>query len=87
MHHRLLVARLVIRQVLPVLDERLAQARDVAVPEDAPDALDEALLLAVVLAVLNLQVLHDRLRQRQALLLLGGIELHDCSLGIRHLTR
>ena len=77
--HRLLVARLVVRQIVAVLDQCLAEARHVAVPEDAPQPLDEAFLLTVVLAVLDLQEPHDRLRERQPLLLLRWIELHDCS--------
>jgi hypothetical protein len=48
-HHRLLVARLVVREKLRALVERLAEAGDVAVPEDPEAAAEEALLDAVAL--------------------------------------
>src|ERR1700680_1417172 len=51
--HRLLVAALVVADLRGVLLERLADARDVAVAEDAKAPFDEALLASVTLDVLR----------------------------------
>ncbi len=66
MHHRLLVARLVVRQARAAFLERLPHAADVAVAEDAEHRRDQAADLPVALAVLRLEILHHRLRHRQA---------------------
>ena len=76
MYHRLFVGRLVIGQVLTVLDQGLAQPGHVAVAEDTPNALNEAPFSAVAFAVLALQVFDDRLRQCQPNGILGFVELH-----------
>ena len=65
-HHRLLVARHVIRQELRPLEERLADPGDVAVPEDPPDPREESPLHAVALDVLRREEAHQRLRHRQS---------------------
>ena len=65
MHHRLLVAALVVAKV-GVLLERLADAGDVAVAEDAEAAGEEGLLHAVALDVLLLEEGDQRLGHRQA---------------------
>ena len=64
-HHRLLVAALVVAQPIAHLIERLADAGDVAVAEDAEDAGKERLPPAVALAELDAQEPHQRLRHRQ----------------------
>ena len=64
--HRLLVARLVIRQVPSAFLQCLPHAADVAVAEDAEHRRDQASGPAVPLAVLGLEVLHHRLRHGQA---------------------
>ena len=63
----LLVLGPVVRHLALVaqLLERLPEARDVAVPEDAPHAGDEAVLLAVALDVLLRQEADDGLPDRQ----------------------
>ena len=66
MHHRLLVARVVEGQRVLLLEQRLADAGDVAVAEDAEAARDQALLHAVALAVLDAQEPDQRLRHRQS---------------------
>ena len=69
MHHALLVARLVIGQRAGVvqlgLEQRLADARDVAVPEDAEAAFDEPVLDTVTLAALGSEESHDGLADRE----------------------
>ena len=62
MDHRLLVAGLVERQQILVLLERLPQAGQVAVPEDAEAAGEEAPALAVALDLLRGEEAHQRLR-------------------------
>jgi hypothetical protein len=52
MHHRLFVAGLVVDQELRALEERLADAADVAMSEDAEAAAEEAMLDAVAFNVL-----------------------------------
>ncbi len=79
MHHRLLVAGLVVRQARAALLECLAHAADVAVAEDAEHGRDQAADVAVALAVLHLQILHDRLRHRQADRLSAGRGVHERS--------
>ena len=64
-HHGLLVAGLVIRQMLPVFIQRLAQSGDVAVAEYAEDGGNEPLLHAVALAVLHGKIPDHRLRRGQ----------------------
>ena len=60
-HHGLLVLGLVVGQLLPTqLVQGLAQPRHVPVAEDAEYAVDEAVLHAVALDVLELEELHDR---------------------------
>ena len=59
--HRLLVARLVERQQVAVLLQRLADAGDVAVAEDAEAAGEEALAAAVALDLLRRQESDERL--------------------------
>ena len=66
MDHRLLIAGLGVRQVLTVLAERLSQAGNIAVAEDAENGRNQAACLAVALAILDLQILHQRLRHGQA---------------------
>ena len=65
MHHRLLVARLVVRHQVRLLEERFAHTGHVAVAEDAEAALDEALLHAVALGVLRREEAQQCLRHRQ----------------------
>jgi hypothetical protein len=60
-HERLLVAALDEGQLVLVLVERLPDARDVAVPEDAEHRGDQALPAAVAHARLRCQVAHDGL--------------------------
>ena len=62
---RLLVARLVVAEVGHLL-QRLADARHVAVAEDAEAAGEERLSRAVALDVLVLQERDERLRHRRA---------------------
>jgi hypothetical protein len=64
-HHRLLVARLVVGQQVGVLVQRLADAGDVPVPEDAEAAGEEALPVAVAFGVLRCEKANERLRRRQ----------------------
>ena len=66
MHHRLLVASLVVGQLAPALLQRLPQAAHVAVPENPEDGRNQPPPGAVELAVLNGQILHHCLRHRQA---------------------
>ena len=65
MHHALLVAGLVIGQRARVvqlrLEQRLPDASDIAVAEDAEDTLDETVLDAVALAALGREETHDGL--------------------------
>ena len=65
MHHRLLVPALVVGQELGALVERLADAADVAVAEDAEAAAEEAVLDAVPLDVLHREEAQEGLRRRQ----------------------
>ena len=68
-HHRLLVARQHVGQPLGIgelgLEQRLPDARHVAVAEDAEAAGDQPLLDAVALGVLVGQEPHQRLGHRQ----------------------
>ncbi|GAA3209448.1 hypothetical protein GCM10020256_06770 [Streptomyces thermocoprophilus] len=64
-HHRLLVAALVVRHHVRVLDQRLAEARHVAVAEDAPGAGDQPVPGAVALGVLGGEEPHQGLGGRQ----------------------
>ena len=72
-HHGLLVAALVVAQrllagrvgELGALEQRLTDARDVAVPEDAPAAGEEGVLDAVALDVLLLEESDERLGHGQ----------------------
>ena len=64
-HHGLFVARLVIAKI-SVLVQRLADARDVAVAENAKAAGEKALLDAIAFGVLVFQKLDDRLGHGQA---------------------
>jgi hypothetical protein len=64
-HHRLLVARLVIGEQLLVLLERLAEPGQVAVAEDAEAAGEEAAALAVALDLLDGEKAHQRLGDGQ----------------------
>ena len=66
MHHRLLVAGLVVGQRSPTLLQSLPQAAHVAVAEDAEDGGDQPPPRAIELAVLNRQVLHHCLPHGQA---------------------
>ena len=67
--HPLLIAALVVRHRVWVrqllLEQRLAQARDVAMPEDAEHALDQPVLHAVTLASLRDEEADDRLSDSQ----------------------
>ena len=63
--HRLLVARKHVGHLVALLEQRLADARHVAVPEDAEAAGDQALLDAVALGVLVAQEPDERLGDRQ----------------------
>ena len=65
MDHRLLVARLVVGELVPVLLERLSDAGDVAVSEDAEGTGEQALLHPVALDVLVGQEPDQRLRCSQ----------------------
>jgi hypothetical protein len=65
-HHRLFVSALVIAQAIAHLVQRLADAGDVAVAEDAKHAGKEALPMSVALAVLDAQESHERLGHRQS---------------------
>ncbi len=64
-HHRLLVAALVVGHDVAVLDQRLADARHVAVPEDAPRAGDQPVPFAVACGVLGGQEPHQCLGDGQ----------------------
>ncbi len=66
MNHALLVEGLVVGELGAVLDERLTQAGDVSVAEDAEERRDQTLLLAVAAAVLELKVPDECLGDRQA---------------------
>lgn len=63
--HRLLVAALVERHVVAVLDQRLAEAADVPVAEDAPGRADQPLPYAVALRVLGGEEADECLGDRQ----------------------
>ena len=63
MHHRLLVARG--HEAHALLVDRLADAREVAVAEDAERAREERRLVAVALDGLHREEAHERLRHRQ----------------------
>ena len=65
-HHRLLVAALVVAKPIAHLVERLPDAGDVAVAEDAEDASEERLPPAVALAELHAQEPDQRLRRGEA---------------------
>ena len=65
MHHPLLVAALVVRHGLEVLEQRLSDARDVAVAEDAEAARHQPLLGPVALGVLVGQEPDEGLRDGQ----------------------
>ena len=64
-HHRLLVPRLVVGQQLGRLVQRFADARDVAVAEDAEASAEEALLHPVALDVLRSEEAEQRLCRGQ----------------------
>ena len=64
-HHRLLVPALVVGQELGALVERLADAADVAVAEDAEAAAEEAVLDAVPLDMLHREKAQEGLCRRQ----------------------
>jgi hypothetical protein len=64
--HGLLVPDLQIGELGPVLLERLSEAGDVAVAEDAEHRRNEAPCMAVPAAVLGLEVPNDGLCDRQA---------------------
>jgi hypothetical protein len=64
-HHALLVSRQHVRHLVGLLQQRLADARHVAVAEDAEAAGDQPLLDAVALGVLVRQEAHQRLADRQ----------------------
>ncbi len=66
--HRLLVLRAQRRQLVTMLIQRLAEARDVAVPEDREHAAEEQLGAAAVFRrdALRREVTHERLRGGQA---------------------
>ena len=66
MHHRLLVAGLVVTERLGILQERLADPGDVPMTEDPPAAGEEALLDAVALHVLLPEEPHQRLGHRES---------------------
>ncbi len=65
MHHRLLVAGLIVGQQVGLFEERLAHSGDVAVAEDAKAAVDETLLHTVALRELRREKPHQGLRHRQ----------------------
>ncbi|CAM5681362.1 hypothetical protein SVIOM74S_07859 [Streptomyces violarus] len=65
-HHGLFVAALVVRHRVGVFQERLADAGDVAVAEDAPGGADEPLPDAVAFGVLGGEETDQRLRDGQA---------------------
>jgi hypothetical protein len=65
MDHRLLVARRHVAQDVRVLLQRLPDARQVAVAEDAEAAREEARPLPVALDVLGGEEPDQRLRDRQ----------------------
>ena len=64
--HALLVARVVVRHRLGLLEQRLPDAGDVAVPENAEAPSDEPLLGAVALAELHAQEPDQRLGHGQS---------------------
>ena len=66
MRHRLLVVRAVGRQLVADLVERLADAGDIAMAEDRPDAAEDRQLLAVDHGHLPRHEAGQRLRHRQA---------------------
>ncbi len=68
--HPLLVASLVEAKVLAVLQQRLADAGDVAVPEDADGSAEERLDVSVAFDLLGSQEADDRLADGQPL---GGL--------------
>ena len=65
-HLRLFVAALIVAHIRGVLFQRLADAGDVAVAEDAPHAGEEAVLDAIAGDVLARQVFDQRLRHGEA---------------------
>jgi hypothetical protein len=65
-HHRLLVAALVVSQPILHLMERLANSGDIAMAEDAEHTGEKRLAQAITLAVLDAQKPHERLRHRQS---------------------
>ena len=65
-HHRLLVARHVIRKQVGPLEQGLTYTGDVPVSEDPPHAREEPVLDAVALDVLRGEESHERLRHREA---------------------
>ncbi len=69
-HHALLIAGLVQPEVFAVLQQGLADARDVAVAEDADRATKERLGVAVALDALGGEELDDGLADREPL---GGV--------------
>ena len=70
MHHALLITGLVQPEVFAVLQQGLADARDVAVAEDADRATKEGLGVAVALDALGGEELDDGLADREPL---GGV--------------
>ena len=75
MRHRLLVLAAPGRERVADAVQRLADAGDVAVAEDRPDALDEAL---AVLGHLHAQPAHHRLRRRQPDRSRSSVPLPSC---------
>lgn len=63
---RLLVARLVIAEIGGVLLEGLPDARDIAMPEDAPHAGEEGVLRAIAFDMLAGEVTDEGLRHGEA---------------------
>src|SRR4029450_2640422 len=78
-HHRLLIARLVVGQKLRALIERLADSGDVAVTEDPEAAPEELVLEAVPFDVLGGQEADERLRGRELHYTSARIASSSCS--------
>ena len=74
---RLLVLALVVAEIR-VLLERLADARDAAVPEDAPGAVEELVLYAIAGYVLFLQKRDQRLSHRHSSCLHAWVPPDSC---------
>ena len=65
MHHALLITGLIQPEVFAVLQQGLADARDVAVAEDADRPTEEGLGVAVALDALGGEELDDGLADRE----------------------